>query len=87
MGQPSTAFTLGREPAWYASDPTTTGHETTLSARFLERCIKSGMYVTLGDGKSRATQASLQSYLRTVPNNEGFGYIDGMGKFLVVTGS
>ena len=85
MEQPRTTYTLGREPAWYASEPATNRPQTAVSAHFLVRCIESGMYVTLGDGKSRATQASLESYIRELPNNEGFGHIDGVGEFSLVT--
>lgn len=85
MERTSIARALGREPAWHASEKQPARYETTLSADYVARCIECGLRVTLGDGKSIATQASLESYIRNVPNNEGFGYINGVGEFLMVT--
>lgn len=84
MEQPTVSSTLGREPAWHASIETTDGIKTTLSQRFVEKCIESGMCITLGDGENWASQASLQSYLRAIPTNKGVGHINGVGEFLVV---
>ena len=60
------AYTLGREPEWYASPDDFKDSPVLLSTRFVERCIESGLHVSLGTGKDKVSELDDDTYKKMI---------------------